>query len=123
MDYQRACSGRSASRSLPRCAWRGPMMGDEMKSARSREEWEEGAESALCDEPLAIVTSPVQCWQDLYTPAEALSVGTLFRQLDLPLVGCPMPLCGTPRCGMPQYETAKSRMPQCSPSRCIGGGL
>lgn len=42
-----------------------------------------------CCEHLAIVASPMQCWQNLYTPCEALSAGTLFRELNLPLVGCP----------------------------------
>lgn len=43
---------------------------------------------ADCSEPLAIVSSPVQCWQNLYTPCEALAAGTLFKDLNLPLIGC-----------------------------------
>lgn len=36
---------------------------------------------------LAMAYVPVQEWQDLYEPEEALMHGTLFRQLDLPWEG------------------------------------
>ncbi len=39
----------------------------------------------VCSDTLAMVTSPVQCWRELYSPAEALAHGTLFRELELPL--------------------------------------
>ncbi|MBQ8383588.1 MAG: spore coat associated protein CotJA [Clostridia bacterium] len=56
---------------------------------RTRDVDRDGSECECeCGEPLAIVTSPVQCWQNLYTPCEALAAGTLFKELYLPLVGC-----------------------------------
>lgn len=36
---------------------------------------------------LAMAYVPVQQWQDLYEPEEALCRGTIFRQLDLPFEG------------------------------------
>lgn len=36
---------------------------------------------------LAMAYVPVQQWQDLYEPEEALSNGTIFRQLKLPFEG------------------------------------
>ena len=33
---------------------------------------------------LAMVYSPMQCWRKLYTPAEALTKGTLFEELYKP---------------------------------------
>ena len=38
-------------------------------------------------ESLAMVYSPRQYWRDAYSPAEALSRGTLFAELDKPLTG------------------------------------
>ena len=35
--------------------------------------------------PLAMVYSPYQNWQNLYTPDVALEKGTLFGELDLPI--------------------------------------
>ncbi len=35
---------------------------------------------------LAMVYSPVQCFRKLYSPEEALSRGTLFEELDKPLM-------------------------------------
>ena len=35
--------------------------------------------------PLAMVYSPYQNWQNLYTPDVALEKGTLFAELDLPI--------------------------------------
>ncbi len=47
-----------------------------------------GADSfGLSDYPLAIVYAPCQTFRALYDPATALSRGTLFCELDLPL-GC-----------------------------------
>ena len=37
---------------------------------------------------LAMVYAPVQAFEDLYQPEEALCKGTLFKQLDLPFHGC-----------------------------------
>lgn len=39
----------------------------------------------LRDYPLAMVYSPYQSWQNLYTPDLALEKGTLFSELDLPI--------------------------------------
>ncbi len=91
MDYQRACGypiGRGMQ-GMGRGAWRAPYVGDRMQAdtLRTRDVDRDGSECE-CGEPLAIVTSPVQCWQNLYTPCEALSAGTLFKELYLPLVGC-----------------------------------
>jgi hypothetical protein len=41
----------------------------------------------LCEYPLAIVYSPCQVFRGLYDPDTALSRGTLFGELDLPLGG------------------------------------
>ena len=53
-----------------------------------------GAGCACADgtvrESLAMVYSPRQYWRDAYTPAEALDRGTLFAELDKPLIG----VCG-----------------------------
>ncbi len=86
MDYQRACGIRRGT-GMPgsnRCT-RMPQI-----SGRAPVDYPDSP--ALCSSPLAIVSSPYQCWQNLYTPCEALSAGTLFRELDLPLVGCPVPI-------------------------------
>ena len=37
--------------------------------------------------PLGSVYSPCQEWRNLYSPAKALSRGTLFSELDLPFEG------------------------------------
>ncbi len=42
----------------------------------------------IVDYPLAMVYAPCQLFRSLYDPATALSRGTLFSELDLPL-GCP----------------------------------
>ena len=39
----------------------------------------------LCEYPLAMVYAPCQMFRDLYDPATALSHGTLFSELNLPL--------------------------------------
>ena len=41
----------------------------------------------LCEYPLAMVYAPCQTYRGLYDPATALSHGTLFTELDLPLGG------------------------------------
>ncbi len=40
--------------------------------------------------PLAIATVPMQKWRALYEPCEALTVGTIFSELNLPyrMGGC-----------------------------------
>jgi len=38
--------------------------------------------------PLAMVYAPLQVWKDLYDKENALCRGTLFKELDLPFVGC-----------------------------------
>ena len=92
MDYQRACGlhpGHSYQ-GVGRCAWRTPYGNAQPQITRMPEadNCADGCPKDCC-EPLAIVTSPVQCWQNLYTPCDALSMGTLFKDLNLPLVGCP----------------------------------
>ncbi len=42
----------------------------------------------LSEYPLAMVYAPCQDFRGLYDPATALSRGTLFTELDLPLGGC-----------------------------------
>ncbi|MCD7776048.1 MAG: spore coat associated protein CotJA [Firmicutes bacterium] len=42
--------------------------------------------SALDGFPLAMVYAPSQRWRGAYSPEEALSVGTMFSELDLPLL-------------------------------------
>ncbi len=37
--------------------------------------------------PLAMSYTPMQKFEELYTPAEAWQNGTLFRKLNLPFVG------------------------------------
>ena len=37
--------------------------------------------------PLAMGYVPMQKWQQLYAPEEALKRGTLFKELDLPFLG------------------------------------
>lgn len=39
----------------------------------------------VCDYPLAMVYAPVQAFRGLYDPRVALSRGTMFCELDLPL--------------------------------------
>ena len=88
MDYQRACKihpGQSYQ-GVGRCAWRTPYGNMQPQITRMPEADDYPADD--CCEHLAIVTSPVQCWQNLYLACEALSMGTLFRDLNLPLVGC-----------------------------------
>lgn len=45
----------------------------------------EGCE--IDDLPLAMAYVPMQQWEKLYEPCEALERGTLFCKLDLPFVG------------------------------------
>ena len=42
---------------------------------------------SYADFPLAMVFTPNQPYEKLYSPAEALSKGTLFAQLELPFHG------------------------------------
>ncbi len=37
---------------------------------------------------LAMVYAPRQCWRNLFDPAEGLSKGTIFSELELPLEFC-----------------------------------
>ena len=46
-----------------------------------------GGTDALTGWPLAMVYAPDQVWRNLYDDEEALSAGTLFRELNLPF--CP----------------------------------
>ena len=86
MDYQRACgvTGR-AMPMRPRMNQPRPMG---CPSCELRVP-EEAMPDRDCSEHLAIVTSPMQGWQNLYPPCEALAAGTLFKELYLPLMGCP----------------------------------
>ncbi len=36
---------------------------------------------------LAMAYVPMQSWQDLYEPEEAMPIGTIFKQLNLPFEG------------------------------------
>lgn len=88
MDYQRACgvTGRSVPmRMRGNQPWQ---IGCQYCDQSLPRNTENGGTEYECPEQLAIVTSPVQCWQNLYTPCEALAAGTLFKCLNLPLVGC-----------------------------------
>ncbi len=42
----------------------------------------------IAEHPLAMVYSPLQVWGELYDKETALCRGTLFKELDLPFVGC-----------------------------------
>jgi hypothetical protein len=95
MDYQRACgihpgyNYRGMNRTAPRSYCNTPKLSDDFPAAPGCGDTcpvYPGYDD--CCENLAIVTSPVQCWQNLYPACEALSMGTLFRDLNLPLVGC-----------------------------------
>lgn len=44
-----------------------------------------GGSWGLYGYPLAMVYAPVQCFDELYEPAEGLAGGTIFRRLELPL--------------------------------------
>ena len=91
MDYQRACGLHPGHnfQGVGRCSWRAPYGNAQPQILRMPEVDKDKGNPDDCCEPLAIVTSPVQCWQNLYKPCEALSMGTLFKDLNLPLVGCP----------------------------------
>lgn len=41
--------------------------------------------TAIAAPSIAMVYSPRQCWRNLFDPATALSKGTLFAELELPL--------------------------------------
>ena len=93
MDYQRACGCTvRGMQGMGRTPWRAPYGGNRMPTEKPRISGDRDGCECDCTEPLAIVTSPVQCWQNLYTPCEALSAGTLFKDLELPLVGCAVPI-------------------------------
>ena len=61
----------------------------------------------LCERPLAMVYAPCQYYRALYDPATALSRGTLFTELDLPL-GCDEAGFTTPGCGC-RYDRNEHR--------------
>ena len=46
-----------------------------------------GEGCVIDDLPLAMAYVPVQRWEKLYAPCEALDRGTLFCDLDMPFVG------------------------------------
>lgn len=90
MDYQRACGihgGRSAYNSF---RMQNRQMGISRQPAwqSTNESSDRTHEDCPMRYGLAIVTSPVQCWQNLFSPCEAFAAGTLFRELHLPFVGC-----------------------------------
>lgn len=90
MDYQRACGihgGRSAYNPY-RMQNRQMGIPRQMDWQTSNESAERSPEEGAMYYGLAIVTSPIQCWQNLHTPCEALAAGTLFKELHLPFVGC-----------------------------------
>lgn len=41
----------------------------------------------LNQKPLAMAYVPWQKWQNIYEPAKALTVGTIFQELDQPFTG------------------------------------
>lgn len=43
--------------------------------------------SPVNDLPLAMAYVPMQRFEDLYCPSDALNAGTLFKKLDLPFLG------------------------------------
>lgn len=77
MDYQRAynCRGGRVYTQAPRA---NVGMQQSCQNGQSR-----NADS--CEYPsLAMVYLPYQNWQELYTPCEALTNGTLFKELNKP---------------------------------------
>ncbi|MBS6462870.1 MAG: spore coat associated protein CotJA [Ruminococcus sp.] len=53
-------------------------------AAMPDENYEEESENCLAGRSLAMVYSPCQQFRELYEPDEALTKGTLFRELDKP---------------------------------------
>jgi len=47
----------------------------------------DSASCSLCDMPIAMAYVPMQQWKDTYSPAEALCVGTVFPEVNLPFKG------------------------------------
>lgn len=39
------------------------------------------------DLPLAIASLPMQCWKLTYMPEKALTIGTMFAELNMPFMG------------------------------------
>ncbi len=74
---------RSAPRldmnATPRRRCTGELREDNNHTQSSKHGW------GLQNYPLAMVYSPYQNWQNLYTPDVALEKGTLFGELDLPI--------------------------------------
>ncbi|MBQ3002102.1 MAG: spore coat associated protein CotJA [Clostridia bacterium] len=56
----------------------------------------ENGDSGEFDSTLAMVYSPVQSWQNLYSVEEGLCEGTIFMELNKPFYG--------PRCNGGSYE-------------------
>lgn len=78
MDYQ-----RNAARRLIEMQNR-MSRADVPAAAMSNENYEDKARDCLPGRSLAMVYSPCQEFRELYEPEEALSKGTLFRELDKP---------------------------------------
>lgn len=112
MDYQRACGCRMG-RSCDQPVYRTVQMNNaHLKACGSSDKAVHDAcplsestrteraqaynHSNCCGErnqgypSLAIVTSPSQVWQKLYSPCDAMAHGTLFCELFKPWVGCKM---------------------------------
>lgn len=51
----------------------------------------------LKQEHLAIASVPVQCWGELYEQGQALSIGTIFRELDKPFFASDQDFGNIPR--------------------------
>jgi len=69
-----------------------------------------GSTWGVSDRPLAMVYAPLQVFGELYDKETALCKGTLFKELDLPFVGC--------KNGCTTYpETWKGGTPSCNMNR------
>ena len=65
---------------LPQCSCE--IAGRGCGSATKRNTW------GIANYPPAMVYSPMQEWRELYDLDTALNRGTIFKELDLPFVGC-----------------------------------
>lgn len=99
MDYQRACCCRMGQRSA-QPVYRTARMNSTYSNERTTGEQDYMSTHSLhdhsdcCGNPdqnypsLAIVTSPSQVWQNIFSACDAMAHGTLFCELYKPWVGC-----------------------------------
>ena len=76
-----------------------------------------GSTWGVSDKPLAMVYAPLQVFGELYDKEAALVKGTLFKELDLPFVGCK----GNGGCNT-YPETWRGNAPSCNMSRDVRRG-